>query len=73
MEYLTAEEAAEAVKTCDGYRLDKSHNFAVNLLTDFEKYVLLHSNLNMHAHVVFEVFVSTHVCFPDIVRVSVAR
>ncbi len=37
MEYATADEAAEAVKTCDGYKLDKSHNFSVNLFIDFEK------------------------------------
>ena len=37
LEYSSAGEALEAVKTCDGYRLDKSHNFAVNLFTDFEK------------------------------------
>ena len=37
MEYATAEQAINAVRTCDGYKLDKSHNFAVNLFTDFEK------------------------------------
>lgn len=37
LEYSTAEEAANAVKACDGYKLDKSHVFAVNLFTDFEK------------------------------------
>ena len=37
LEYSTAEEAANAVKACDGYKLDKSHVFAVTLFTDFEK------------------------------------
>ena len=37
LEYSTAEEAANAVQACDGYKLDKSHVFAVNLFTDFEK------------------------------------
>lgn len=41
MEYATAEQAINAVRTCDGYKLDKSHNFAVNLFTDFEKYAEL--------------------------------
>ena len=41
MEYSTAEEAAAAVSTCDGYKLDKSHNFAVNFFVDFEKWVSL--------------------------------
>ena len=37
MEFATAEEAANAVKTGNGYRLDKSHVFAVNFFSDFEK------------------------------------
>ena len=37
MEFASAEEAANAVKTGNGYRLDKSHVFAVNFFSDFEK------------------------------------
>ena len=37
LEYSTANEAAEAVKTCNGYKLDKKHIFAVNKFTDFDK------------------------------------
>lgn len=39
MEYQSEREARAAVETANGYRLDKSHVFAVNMLTDLEKYV----------------------------------
>ena len=45
IEYSTPEEAQNAVHTCDGYKLDKSHIFAVNLLSDFEKSVTFNTNL----------------------------
>lgn len=38
LEYETQEQAAEAVKTSNGYQLDKAHIFAVNFFTDIEKY-----------------------------------
>jgi translation initiation factor 3 subunit B len=38
LEYSTAQQAANAVKTAHGYKLDKSHIFAVNPLSDIEKY-----------------------------------
>ena len=38
LEYQNPREAAEAVKSTDGYRLDKQHTFQVNLFTDFDKY-----------------------------------
>ena len=38
LEYQSPREAEEAVKGCDGYKLDKQHTFQVNLFTDFEKY-----------------------------------
>lgn len=37
LEYATAQQAANAVKTAHGYKLDKAHVFAVNPLSDFEK------------------------------------
>ena len=37
IEFATPEQAANAVKTGNGYRLDKSHVFAVNFFSDFEK------------------------------------
>lgn len=37
-EYKRPEQAAEAVKATNGHKLDKTHTFTVNLLTDFEKY-----------------------------------
>ena len=37
IEYSDPSEAAEAVKTCNGYKLDKKHIFAVNMFTDFDK------------------------------------
>ena len=37
MEFASPEQAANAVKTGNGYRLDKSHVFAVNFFSDFEK------------------------------------
>ena len=37
LEFSTAEEAANAVKTGNGYRLDKNHIFKVNFFSDFEK------------------------------------
>lgn len=39
MEFATPEQAADAVKTGNGYRLDKSHVFTVNFFSDFDKYV----------------------------------
>ena len=38
LEYQNPREAMEAVKSTDGYRLDKQHTFQVNLFTDFDKY-----------------------------------
>jgi len=32
------EEAKQAVKTCNGYKLDKNHVFIVNMFADFDKY-----------------------------------
>ena len=37
LEYENHEQAAEAVKTSNGYQLDKAHIFAVNFFTDIEK------------------------------------
>ena len=37
MEFATADQAVNAVKTGNGYRLDKSHVFSVNFFSDFEK------------------------------------
>ena len=37
LEYSSEAEAVAAVKTADGYKLDKGHVFTVNLLTDFEQ------------------------------------
>ena len=37
LEFATAEQANSAVKAGNGYRLDKSHIFAVNHFADFEK------------------------------------
>lgn len=41
LEFSTPEEAVNAVKTGNGYRLDKSHIFKVNFFSDFEKCVSL--------------------------------
>jgi translation initiation factor 3 subunit B len=38
LEYKKPENAEEAVRTFNNHRLDKSHTFAVNLFTDFQKY-----------------------------------
>lgn len=37
LEYLSPNQALEAVKNADGYKLDKQHTFRVNLFTDFDK------------------------------------
>ena len=42
LEYSSPFHAQEAVKTTNGYKLDKTHTFAVNLFSDFEKYVYLY-------------------------------
>lgn len=39
LEYASLDEAREAVKMTNGYKLDKNHVFIVNLLSDFEKYI----------------------------------
>lgn len=41
LEYTNAKDAAQAVKTANGYKLDKHHIFAVNHFEDFEKLVNL--------------------------------
>lgn len=38
LEYKNSENAEQAVKNLHNHRLDKSHMFAVNLFTDFQKY-----------------------------------
>lgn len=38
VEYKTAAQADEAVKTYNNYRLDKTHTLLVNVFTDFQKY-----------------------------------
>jgi translation initiation factor 3 subunit B len=38
LEYNNSENAEEAVKGLNNHRLDKTHTFAVNLFTDFQKY-----------------------------------
>lgn len=38
IEYDTPEQAAAAIKTKEGYALDKSHKLRVNRFTDVEKY-----------------------------------
>ena len=37
LEYQNPSDAAEAVAATNGYKLDKSHTFIVNLFSDFEK------------------------------------
>lgn len=37
LEYKNSQNAEEAVKALNNHRLDKSHTFAVNLFTDFQK------------------------------------
>ncbi|TRY54818.1 hypothetical protein DNTS_001785 [Danionella cerebrum] len=39
LEYSAPSHAHEAVKSADGYKLDKQHTFRVNLFTDFDKYM----------------------------------
>ncbi|XP_069124801.1 eukaryotic translation initiation factor 3 subunit B-like [Argopecten irradians] len=38
LEYTSPMHAMEAVKTANGYKLDKQHTFSVNLFSDFVKY-----------------------------------
>ncbi|ELT99648.1 hypothetical protein CAPTEDRAFT_163351 [Capitella teleta] len=38
LEYQSPEEALEAVKNTNGYKLDRQHTFIVNMFSDFEKY-----------------------------------
>nr|XP_039256545.1 eukaryotic translation initiation factor 3 subunit B-like [Styela clava] len=38
IEYTRPEDALEAVKKADGYKLDKAHTFKVNLFNDIEKF-----------------------------------
>ena len=37
LEFSNANDAAQAVKTANGYKLDKHHIFAVNHFEDFDK------------------------------------
>ena len=37
LEFSNAKDAAQAVKTANGYKLDKHHIFAVNHFEDFDK------------------------------------
>ncbi|KTG47803.1 hypothetical protein cypCar_00018043 [Cyprinus carpio] len=45
LEYASPNQALEAVKNADGYKLDKQHTFRLNLFTDFDKYVVTFSPL----------------------------
>merc|ERR1719474_163485 len=38
LEFSHASDAANAVKTANGYKLDKSHTFIVNAFSDFDKF-----------------------------------
>lgn len=38
IEYNNPQSAADAVKSTNGYKLDKAHTFAVNLFSDYDKY-----------------------------------
>lgn len=38
LEFATSEQASGAVKAGNGYKLDKSHIFAVNFFADFDKW-----------------------------------
>jgi len=44
LEYTSSEEAQEAVKATNGYKLDRQHTFVVNLFTDFDKYSVVPDN-----------------------------
>ena len=37
--YRNAQEATTAISSCNGYKLDKNHCFAVNRLSDFETFM----------------------------------
>ena len=37
LEYSNSSDAANAIKTANGYKLDKSHTFIVNSFADFDK------------------------------------
>ena len=39
LEFSNAKDAAQAVKTANGYKLDKHHIFAVNHFEDFDRLV----------------------------------
>ena len=39
LEYQNPQDAQEAVKSTNGYKLDKQHTFIVNLFSDFDKLV----------------------------------
>lgn len=47
VEYDNELAAQEAVSQLNGYRLDKSHSFKVNFLSDFEKYSKLDLNTEL--------------------------
>jgi len=38
LEFSNSSDAANAIKTANGYKLDKSHTFVVNSFSDFDKY-----------------------------------
>lgn len=62
LEFEKPEEAANAVKTGNGYKLDKSHIFAVNFFSDFEKYKNLPDNWTPPKKTEFKEFVSRVDC-----------
>ncbi|KAF7242985.1 Eukaryotic translation initiation factor 3 subunit B [Varanus komodoensis] len=41
LEYSSPTHALDAIKSADGYKLDKQHTFRVNLFTDFDKYMTI--------------------------------
>lgn len=58
LEFQNPEEAENAVKTGNGYKLDKSHIFSVNFFSDFDKYKNLPEKFEPPKKTEFKEFVS---------------
>ena len=68
LEFKKPEEAVNAVKTGNGYKLDKSHIFTVYFFSDFDKYKNLPKKFEPPKKTEFKEFVSENkfkfiVCF----------
>ena len=46
IEFTTPQEAAAAIEQTNGYKLDKNHVFAVNFISQYDKYMQVSNHMS---------------------------